>query len=289
MLYQKNLNIYVSNICNLNCKYCYRANSKYNIEETHPKQILEKLNDFKENGIETIHFTGGEPVLWSGLIETLQYVKKSGFLTNVTTNCTIEISEELITLVDKFILSIDGLKNTMRVHRGIHDFNIIEKNIDKLMKNKSHIDLNVVVSKYNLNLFHLEIFEIIEKYKLKSNIGRITILWVHSIDSKLKLEKNDIITFNKNIQKLTEALEYKINIQGNIFYRNKFLDLITVDAFKFPIWFDVIEKVFYTDIKTKYNTLSDLFDNYNTDSQKLIKNILRHNSDYFDPVGGAIE
>ncbi len=289
MSYQKNLNIYVSNICNLNCKYCYREKSKHNIKKTHSEQILEKLNEFKEKGIESIHFTGGEPLLWPELLETLRDVKKFGFMTNITTNCTIEIPEELIKLVDKFILSIDGLQNTMRVHRGIQDFHIIEKNLNKLMKNNSCIDLNVVVSNHNLDVFHSEIFKIIEKYMLKDNIGKVTILCVYSKDLKFKLENGDILTFNKNVQKLIELLGYKINIQNNIFSKNKFLELLDIGAFKFPIWFDITEKVFYTSIKNKYNTLDDLFDNYNDDSQKLIENLLSHNNDYLDPIGGAIE
>ncbi|SHE53972.1 4Fe-4S single cluster domain-containing protein [Tissierella praeacuta DSM 18095] len=289
MSYQKNLNIYVSNICNLNCKYCYREKSKHNIKKTHSEQILEKLNEFKEKGIESIHFTGGEPLLWPELLETLRGVKKFGFMTNITTNCTIEIPEELIKLVDKFILSIDGLQNTMRVHRGIQDFHIIEKNLNKLMKNNSCIDLNVVVSKHNLDVFHSEIFKIIEKYMLKDNIGKVTILCVYSKDLKFKLENGDILTFNKNVQKLIQLLGYKINIQNNIFSKNKFLELLDIGAFKFPIWFDITEKVFYTSIKNKYNTLDDLFDNYNDDSQKLIENLLSHNNEYLDPIGGAIE
>ena len=289
MSYQKNLNVYVSNICNLNCKYCYREKSKHNIEKTHSEQILERLNEFKEKGIETIHFTGGEPLLWPDLLKTLRDAKKFGFITNITTNCTIEISEELIKLVDKFILSIDGLQNTMRVHRGIQDFHIVEKNLNKLIKNNSSIELNVVVSKHNLDVFHSEIFKVIEEYMIKDNIEKVTILSVYSKDLKFKLENGDILTFKKNVQKLIELLGYKINIQNNIFSKNIFLELLDIDAFKFPIWFDITEGVFYTSIKSKYNTLGDLFDNYNDDSEKLIENLLSHNNDYIDPIGGAIE
>lgn len=288
MSYQKNLNVYVSNICNLNCKYCYREKSKHNIEKTHSEQILERLNEFKEKGIKTIHFTGGEPLLWPDLLETLRDAKKFGFMTNITTNCTIEISEELIKLVDKFILSIDGLQNTMRVHRGIQDFHIVEKNLNKLMKNNSSIELNVVVSKHNLDVFHSEIFKVIEEYMIKDNIEKVTILSVYSKDLKFKLENGDILTFKKNVQKLIELLGYKINIQNNIFSKNIFLELLDIDVFKFPIWFDITERVFYTSIKSKYNTLGDLFDNYNDDSEKLIENLLSNNNDYLDPIGGAI-
>ncbi|MEG2656885.1 MAG: radical SAM protein [Clostridium sp.] len=289
MSYQNNLNIYVSNVCNLNCKYCYREESKINIEKTDPEQILEKLDEFKEKGINSIHFTGGEPLLWPGLLKTLRAVKKIGFTTKITTNCTVEIPKELIKLVDKFILSIDGLQNTMRIHRGIQDFNIVKKNLIELKNNKSCIDLNVVVTKYNLNLFHSEIFQIIEEYKLKDILEKVTILWVYSKDSKLQLEQDDILIFNRNVQKLIELLEYKINIQTNMLSRNNFLQLLDADMFKFPIWFDAIERVYYTSIKIKYNTLGNLFDNYNDDSKKLIEDILSNNNDYFDPVGGAIQ
>ena len=95
--------------------------------------------------------------------------------------------------------------------------------------------------------------------------------------------------FEEAIIEIESNIIDKIDVRTNLFSRNKFLQLLSVDAFKFPIWFDAIEKVFYTDIKIKYNILDDLFENYDYDSQNLIKNMLSNNNEYFDPIGGAIE
>ena len=70
------LEIEVTNRCNLNCKHCYVKRTPYvDLPQTLVKKIIEESNNL---GVNRLTFTGGEPLLYPGLIELAQYAKQLG-------------------------------------------------------------------------------------------------------------------------------------------------------------------------------------------------------------------
>lgn len=143
-----NYTIYLTDNCNMDCKYCYEKGMHKNnqIDFQMIKNIidLEIKNKTKQC---VITFFGGEPLLKKDLIyQTSKYInsKKSRtvFLYNMTTNATL-IDDEFIDFIknNSFIslsISIDGNETTQNQNRVFENnnntYNIVEKNIKKLLE-----------------------------------------------------------------------------------------------------------------------------------------------------------
>lgn len=143
------LQILVSNICNLNCKYCYANGGSYNNQEDIlSKEVAKKvIDDFYSyyDEINIISFFGGEPTT---NIETIEFI--CSYLKNlkhtpkfqIITNGTI-LNEKVLSVLKKYnisvTISLDGPKeinNNLRVSAVINDtFSIVDKNINSLRKN----------------------------------------------------------------------------------------------------------------------------------------------------------
>lgn len=115
--YQPNQNkhlhahIYLTNACNLRCIHCYRYSGykeKYEINFKGWKNILVKLG---ENGIKDVSISGGEPFIFNGIYELIDYaVDTIGMNVTVISNGT-EIDFDHTSALKKLKgiqLSIDG-------------------------------------------------------------------------------------------------------------------------------------------------------------------------------------
>jgi len=84
------------------------------------KKIFE---DLRKNGIENIHFTGGEPLMRPDLIELVSYCHKRGFVAGLTTNGTLlerDILERLIRAgLRSIAISVDALDDEYERIRGV--------------------------------------------------------------------------------------------------------------------------------------------------------------------------
>lgn len=137
----------ITNVCNMQCKYCYANGGSYGSKETIMsietlKKILDSFYD-KYDNIETIQLFGGEPTLNIPAIRfTCDYVRKHEKKTEVcmVTNGS-NITEELFQLIKEnninLTISIDceELHNELRPYNsGDGTYDIIKENIRKLYK-----------------------------------------------------------------------------------------------------------------------------------------------------------
>lgn len=159
-----NYSLYLTDNCNLNCKYCYEKEMHSNRELSFDniKKIIDReINSKSKESV--ITFFGGEPLLKKDLIyKTSNYIKnkrsKTKFLFNMTTNGTL-IDDEFVDFFYKsdFIslsFSIDGEKRfhdenrIMKSGKGTYD--IVEKNAKKLLIKPDVIVAVPVISKNNI-------------------------------------------------------------------------------------------------------------------------------------------
>ena len=90
----------ITNKCNENCKFCYRKLCKDNtIEEN--KKIFDQLSKIK---IGKISFCGGEPLLYDGLFEIVDYIHNLNpqIKLSITTNGQIIDDKLLEKIISKF-------------------------------------------------------------------------------------------------------------------------------------------------------------------------------------------
>lgn len=204
-----NYSIYLTDKCNMNCKYCYEkeAHKDIQIDIRDVKSIIdiEAKNKTKQC---ILTLFGGEPLLKKDLIyEISRYIKskkyRTKFIFNLTTNATL-IDNEFIEFVknNQFIsisISIDGNKEThnrnrvFKNDRGTYD--TVKENVKKLLA-VSNIPVAVpVVTKNN----EKDLYNIIKNI-LEIGFRKISI----QFDFTAKWDDQDIKILKKEYEKIAK-------------------------------------------------------------------------------------
>ncbi len=213
MKHTKNMNLIswnVTNKCNLYCKHCYRESSPD--EETDDELTTEEgkklLRDMKKASLETIIFSGGEPILRPDIFELIEYACSLGMMSLMGSNGTLitpEVAKKLKSSgLNAIAISIDSL------NKEVHDdFRGKKGSLEKAIAGiKNCIDadirvqVNTTISRYNLDDID-EIMEYSDKVGASSghmlflvDVGRGKTMDVTQLD---KTEYKD--TINKIIEK----------------------------------------------------------------------------------------
>ena len=105
--------------CNNDCSHCYNARSRHFPEMSidNWKQVIDKVWSLR---IPHVVFTGGEPTLYKGLVELVQYAEEKGLITGLNTNGRkLANPAYLKTLIDA---GLDHVQITIESHdAAIHD------------------------------------------------------------------------------------------------------------------------------------------------------------------------
>lgn len=161
--------IHITNRCNLSCGYCYIStlNTTAGMSNDTQTKLLNKLIEtVRGRNITSIklRLAGGEPLsqfkAWKTFIPEAKTQLKSfgcdltiSFLTNLTI-----LNDEILTFSKendiRFGVSLDGIaqfNDASRTFRnGTGSFNVIDKNLQRLMENGIPVSVNTVVQNQNL-------------------------------------------------------------------------------------------------------------------------------------------
>lgn len=100
--------------CNFNCQFCFNKNSfaeagrEYDkLSTDYVKKVIDKIS---ESSIESIRFTGGEPMLRSDIFDLLRYAKSKGLNVKLNTNASLinsyKVAREIARHTDFVLISI---------------------------------------------------------------------------------------------------------------------------------------------------------------------------------------
>jgi molybdenum cofactor biosynthesis protein A len=148
------LRLAITNRCNLRCLYCMPAegiplNSRDSILQFEEMEQLIQI--FQDLGVNKLRITGGEPFVRKGLLEFLKRVNKFESINsiNITTNAVFigDIISDLEQLkIGSLNISLDSLqKDRFFTITRRDEFEIVMNNIDKAIKSKIPVKLNMVV------------------------------------------------------------------------------------------------------------------------------------------------
>jgi MoaA/NifB/PqqE/SkfB family radical SAM enzyme len=105
------IQIHPSLRCNLSCRHCYSSSGPWRTE-TLPRPVVETLVvDAAAQAYEAISVSGGEPLMWAGLRDTLALAKACGMVTALTTNLiplTPRRLDAIVRVLDVIAVSLDG-------------------------------------------------------------------------------------------------------------------------------------------------------------------------------------
>jgi len=125
--------------CNLRCKHCrstdyYEGEDGDKIIDLSTEEVFRTINDLAKNGVNRIHFLGGEPFMRKDLLDIVKYGFRKGIICSINTNGTL-LTQELIVNVLKckvylLTFSLDGAsKETNDFIRGKGVFEKVCDNI----------------------------------------------------------------------------------------------------------------------------------------------------------------
>jgi len=137
------------------------------------KKIIDQLNEFK---VFRLGITGGEPLLYTELIEVLSYASSKQMIVTLNTNGYLMTDKfaKMLSLsgIDHIHVSIDGDKETHNFIRGNNkSYDRAVDAIKLLKKNKVKVEINYTVMKTNLHCFHY-MMNLAQDLKVKINIKR---------------------------------------------------------------------------------------------------------------------
>lgn len=142
----------VSNICNLDCRYCIARNGDgYSINNILLNDCDILIERLVEAQILSILISGGEPTLNDKLCDFLERLSDCVFLMMIDTNGVV-MSEELLEIYKKGKIiprvSIDSIKEEIHnINRGKFGNTLL--NINRLLENKVDVRINTVLHKDN--------------------------------------------------------------------------------------------------------------------------------------------
>jgi sulfatase maturation enzyme AslB (radical SAM superfamily) len=170
--------IRLSNLCNFKCRMCsedssseiVKENKKFRIPTTYrllesnengiynsPEENLEEIKSIcLGEGLESVVFTGGEPLLAKGFYEIMDFMIEKGLNETISlelfTNCSVYNPEFVNRMLKfktvNFVMSIDGVEKTAEYQRHGTDWNVVKSNILKFNGMPINRLFNTAISGY---------------------------------------------------------------------------------------------------------------------------------------------
>ncbi len=173
------LRILMTDLCNLNCKYCKVENniankthafvSKEDLTET--LKLFQKVSPKKRK---LVSISGGEPMLFKEKIKEIVMLSKKildNYWVILFTNATL-VTDEIADFLKKekvfIVISLDGKKDThdkLRItHDGLGSYDKMMIGYEKFKERGCQIGFSCTVGNHNIDVFVNEMGNIIEKF-----------------------------------------------------------------------------------------------------------------------------
>lgn len=153
----KNLCWNITCRCNEKCTFCYRTASVPELSVEENKKIIRKLADA---GVKEITWTGGEALLYSGLVELMEYAKFCNLSNGLITNGKIvdeKIMDQLASLVSTLTISLDSCETNVneKMGRGPQQFEQVKRIVNYMKQHhpRVRIKVNSMAGRYNKDTF----------------------------------------------------------------------------------------------------------------------------------------
>lgn len=161
--------IQITRDCNQKCRFCSNPPSGW---EAMPRAKAKKLIDgYIKQGYEGIILSGGEPTLYSHLVDLIQYCAQKKFPCRIITNGQKTADPKyLATLLKAGLnhinLSIYSHQQKIQnfLSQNKNSFKNIKATLNNIAKAKIRVDINITINRYNSNHLSLVVKFIVRNY-----------------------------------------------------------------------------------------------------------------------------
>lgn len=177
----KEVKIELTNRCARNCKHCSSSatNSSNNVKELGLEDVKKIIYEAKDMNVETIVFTGGEPLMYERLPELVKLTSKLGLKSTIytfayKTDETLNKYRQLINFgLNKIVYSLaESLSDE-------EDASVYDKAefFDKVFENNSaRLGFHYTVSKDSFSRLKQVVNETIDTFKTRSYFDKVSLL-----------------------------------------------------------------------------------------------------------------
>ena len=150
--YEESLSIEVTNRCNSACSHCFVRAAISECSDLSIDLVREIISEGYRLGYRRLHITGGEPLLWGGLLEALDYAFSLGYKkVFINTNGTL-LTEGLISRLSDYVsfsisVSLEGPESLHDRIRGQGSYRRAVLGIEKALDAGIDLCIFTTVSK----------------------------------------------------------------------------------------------------------------------------------------------
>lgn len=207
MPFPKTLQLEITRECPFNCPQCYKGEI---IKKEQDLQYLKHIiADTYKKGTRLYILNGGEPLLYSSIVELLHYLKE---FPDISVNCFSSgfgLSDEIIKSLKScsflnFSLSLNG--STEKVNKlSRQGYEVTLNAMNKLMKADCQFDINWVARRDNIRDFQ-NLLDLSKKYNVRSVSVTVNKLIGETRKVDSELTKNDLLLLANIINERQDVL-----------------------------------------------------------------------------------
>ncbi|MCR5837212.1 MAG: radical SAM protein [Lachnospiraceae bacterium] len=213
---EKRAFIEITGLCNMLCKHCMNDSGERRFRGLEVSKIKKLLEELVEKDFKRLYVSGGEPLLYDGIDEVLDYAKELGIKVTLATNGW-EVKNHvpaIVNNVDIVSISLDGIGRTHDNLRGI--LGAYERTIEALqILTERGVNTKVSTMIWSGNVNELEeIAETVYKIGVKKlnfsilvPVGRVT------ENKEILVKKNEYYNIYKRIDKLVSKYKDKMVVE----------------------------------------------------------------------------
>lgn len=198
------LQINLLNKCTSRCVYCRKYEwPNVSIDFTRLKEVLQYLKH--NEGLQTVVFSGGDPLLYEHLVELLSFCKNLGLKVSLITTLLTGNMEKLnaiATYADRISVSMDAknAEDYMKL-RGVNGFDLAVKNIKYVNDIRNSLGLQVI--RFSTTVSLANVTDMLAIYEIaKSTNSKINFYCVHTHDAYILDDYDMFYSIGDEIAKL---------------------------------------------------------------------------------------
>ncbi len=146
------INIHITDKCNLKCTYCYSNFYKRKNNDIPLAGVRRIVDAFDDLGVIEVSLIGGEPLLHPDFPRMVEYVKGKGLLCSIVTNgFFLGRHLDAVKKLDHVCVSLDGPEEVNDVTRGRGSFRRAVEALELLKSNRINRSIRATLQKNNLD------------------------------------------------------------------------------------------------------------------------------------------
>jgi MoaA/NifB/PqqE/SkfB family radical SAM enzyme len=258
----------ITNVCNLRCKMCgqwseegYMHDMKERLRQELALDDWKRLVDeLSEHGVQWVLLRGGEPFLFPGIIDLLDYINDSGIFLSIDTNGTMlkKFAADLVRIGNMHLtISVDGPEKIhdqvrgvegsfQRTREGIEAIHALEKDTEKKISKSicftispysyrglgemPHVARSLSIDSINIVPYYYVPDQIGQAYEreLQTHLGCAAYSWCgfHHENSGVNVDEF-LAQYDRYLKNLEDLENYPYMVLSKAEYRTWFEDATT--------------------------------------------------------------